>query len=33
MAKLGAVRNLHRQVIQELGRSIVSGEREAGKSS
>lgn len=30
--KLGALRNLHRQVIQGLRRSIVSGEVEAGKS-
>ena len=32
MAKLGLVRSLHQQVIQELGRSIVSGELEPGKN-
>ena len=32
MVKLRAVRSLHHQVIQELGRLIVSGELEAGKS-
>jgi DNA-binding FadR family transcriptional regulator len=32
MVKLGAVRNLHHQVIQELGRLIVSGELAVGKS-
>jgi len=32
MMKLGAVRSLHHQVIQELGRLIVSGELEAGQS-
>lgn len=32
MVKLGVVRSLHHQVIQELGRLIVSGELEAGQS-
>jgi DNA-binding FadR family transcriptional regulator len=32
MVKLGTVRSLHHQVIQELGRLIVSGELEAGQS-
>lgn len=32
MVKLGTVRSLHHQVIQELGRLIVSGELEPGKS-
>ncbi len=31
MVKLVAVRSLHNQVVQELGRLIVSGELEAGK--
>ena len=32
MVKLGTVRSLHHQVIQELGRLIVSGELSVGQS-